>query len=324
MGGTLKGPEIFIGLRKADGQFGYVSEGVDLPEFYELIRHKDNGKRVLVDYAPVVDVLLRLHNQRSDDDLVKMYNEMYNFWQESKSYTKESLKEAKRLTLCEKADALITELQIKLQKTEISFKVHQDLAATSCGLKRDCDIYIDALLCYIHSKASLEIESFKNDFILTGYADFLLNMLERLYRRVIHGNQSGLYKDSFLKCMAFEQPDQLQGYLRLEYDQESADSFKLRVLQEAIPGDQHINVGDNWIHVRDIKIQYDIFSAEHINAAHALRDLVHKARSLKKLIELLKEGGIEWDESEEALRSVSEAIGMDENLRARLSLPKGL
>ena len=43
----MKKSELFIGIRKTNGQIGYISDGLNLPEFFELLRPVDNEIKVL-------------------------------------------------------------------------------------------------------------------------------------------------------------------------------------------------------------------------------------------------------------------------------------
>ena len=84
--------------------------------------------------------------------------------------------------------------------------------------------------------------------------------------------------------------------------EESAASFKLRCL-EATPTEQsYIEVWGGGYHIRQVKIQYDSYRPNHVAAVRELRDLLYKVRSLKKLVVRLKEGNLEWESGEEAVR----------------------
>ena len=57
-----------------------------------------------------------------------------------------------------------------------------------------------------------------------------------------------------------------------------------------------------WIPYQAGKIQYDSYRPNHVAAVRELRDLLYKVRSLKKLVVRLKEGNLEWESGEEAVR----------------------
>lgn len=143
-------------------------------------------------------------------------------------------------------------------------------------IKSASDIYIDTLLCFIHSKASLEIESFKKDTVLTSFVIFLQNLVKKLYERVTN---VGRYDDSFYKYLAFEKPKELGNYLALTDEEESTDDFLLRVLKRE-------NSYDNWDehygNIKRISIQYENFDHNQLNIAGILRDLMYKIQSVNQ------------------------------------------
>jgi len=87
----MKKSELFIGIRKTNGQIGYISDGLNLPEFFELLRPVDNEIKVLVDYSPIIEKLHSLHSTQNDDAVLNSFNSLYNYWQDARTYTKGEL-----------------------------------------------------------------------------------------------------------------------------------------------------------------------------------------------------------------------------------------
>ncbi len=287
--------KILIAGRKKNGQIGYLSEGLSLPEFFNLLKPRGDIK-VLVDYSPVIEELHKLHRSDSSEELLIKYNAMYNYWQEAKTYKKESIKISKSEELSKQANFLINELHVRLPQPETEFNtlwmqsLHESLQIAE-AIKKYSDIYIDTLLCFIHTKASLDIESFKEDVVLSEYSKFLYDYISSLYHRLLG---EGRYRNSFLKFIAIEQPDKLQQYLDLEEESESSDQFLLQILKSEKPYDNWNE--DGGCH-RQISIRYDIFDSKFISLVEIFKNLLSKASSIKKFIATLKEGGYEWDDS---------------------------
>ena len=311
----MDSPEISFLVRGTDGRINYISEGLGIPEFTRLIHARDNHRRVLVDFSPVIEALHGIHKEAHGTEILTKYNTMYNYWLDAKTHTKEPSKTLKYEELIRQSTALINELHISLQNAERAFSASSDsLLADVMAIKRDCDIYIDSMLCLVYAKASQEIESFKLDVVVGSYADFLAELVERLYRQVL---RAGNFEDSFLKFIAFEQPSELQSYLALDSD-ESAASFKLRCL-EATPTEQsYIEVWGGGYHIRQVKIQYDSFHPDHVTAMRELRDLLYRARSLKQLVVRLKAGNLGWETGEEEVNALSAEIVMEKPKYPRL------
>jgi hypothetical protein len=292
-----KKTELFLGLRKSNGQIGYLSEGLRIPEFFELLLEHDNRKPGLVDFAPIIERLHNLHCKQNDEAIRNKYNSIYNYWQDAKTYTKESIRLPKSERLSCTSNELINELQIRLQEKKNRFYTSQNNQKLIIDVKQDCDMYIDVLLCFIHSKASLEIESFRLDTVLRSYSDFLEELVFELFYRVI---QSERDRESFFKYLAFESNGELQTYLELFSPSESEDQFLLRVIKSSKPN-QHWDERLGYRQV--VSIDYDKFSHHYIEMARVLRDLLYKIRSISKLLSLLKEQDVEWtpNESTESL-----------------------
>ncbi|SDH05932.1 hypothetical protein [Nitrosomonas sp. Nm132] len=288
-----KNTELFIGLRRSNGQIGYLSEGLKIPEFFELILEHDNRNPALVDFAPVIEKLHNLHCKQNDEKTRNKYNSIYNYWQDAKTYTKESIKLSRSEQLSCASNELINELQIRLREKKKCFYASQnDQKLIIDGLKEDCDMYIDVLLCFIHSKASLEIESFRRDNVLRAYSDFLEELLFELFSEVI---QSGRDGESFFKYLAFESNGDLQTYLELIHPGKSEDQFLLSVIKNS---KRNRHWDERFSYYNQVVIDYEIFNQHHIEMARILRDLLYKIRSISKLLSSLKEKNVEWAPNE--------------------------
>ncbi|WP_162600587.1 hypothetical protein [Massilia sp. WG5] len=298
--------KLMIAARNKKGQIGYLSEGLSLPEFAELFRSKGD-LRILMDYSPVIEELHRLHKVAGSEGILKKYNSLFNFWQDAKTYTKESVKISKSEELSTQANSLINDLHIELQKsgTILSSKWGSQLSESRDvvnNIQRDSNIYIDTLLCFIHSKASLEIASFKNDVTLSGYGQFLEEFIDGIYRRLLRDSRP---QDSFLKFIAFEQPKNLQSYLDLEHGNETPDQFLLRTLNSRSTSngyDEHDG------YYREVSIRYPSFTNEFVSIVELFRDLLHKISSVNALLAKLKEGGYQWDDNSHFVDELRENI----------------
>lgn len=298
--------KFLIATRNKSGQIGYLSEGLSLPEFADLFKPKGQ-MQVLVDYSPVIEELHKLHNAASSEGILKKYNTMFNYWQDAKTYTKELIKVSKSEELSRQANSLINDLQIELQKSamELSSKWNSPMYerhGVITSIKRDANIYIDTLLCFAHSKASLDIESFKNDVVLRGYGQFLHDFISNIYRRLL---REGRQPDAFLKFIAFEQPEKLQHYLNLEGNDETPDQYLLRALKA-----QRINDGSNEQegYYREISIRFGSFQSDFVALVEVFRDLLHKISSVNAFLEKLGEGSHQWDDSSASVDELRERI----------------
>ena len=299
-------PKFLIAARNKKGQIGFLSEGLSLPEFAELFKSKGEI-RVLVDYSPIIEQLHKIHNTASSEDILKKYNAMFNYWQEAKSHTKESVRERKSEELCRQANFLINDLHVELQKSGGVLRSKwgsglSELHDIVREIKRDSNIYIDTLLCFIHSKAALDIASFKNDPTLPGYGKFLEDFIDDIYRRLL---RDGYHQDSLLKYIAFEQPEKLQDYLDLEDKGETADQYLLRVLKAEQSSYRH---DQQQGHYREVSIRYTNFHNEWISIVETFRDLLHKIRSVNGFLVRLNEGEYKWEDGIDFVDELRESV----------------
>lgn len=316
--------KIMIATRNPKGQIGYLSEGLTVPEFIELLRPK-NQTQVLVDYSPVIEELHRLHKMKGREDIIKKYNTIFDYWQETKSYTIESVKTTKSEELIKQAISLIHDLQaefLKANKELISknygrmsldwhntynprWREEHDLLKS---IKNHADIYIDVLLCFIHAKASLDIGSFKKDVVLCGYVDFLNEFIIHIYRSLL---RVGTVEDSFLKFIAFKQSEKLQDYLKLDGQDKTLDQYRLSVLAASLPALTH---NEQMHPCLQVSICFDNFPDAFVQIVEAFRDLLHKIFSVDAFLEKLKNGDYLWDDSSELVEELREQITCSSNV----------
>lgn len=300
--------KFMIATRNKKGQIGYLSEGLSLPEFSDLFRSK-GSVQVLVDYSPVIKELHKLHKTASDEGILIKYNSMFNFWQEAKTYKKELIKISKSEELAKQANSLINELQLKLQKSDSEFSsmwnsslYEQRKVANS--MEDDSNIYIDTLLCFIHSKSSLDIESFKDEVVLSNYGEFLHELIAKIYARLL---REGGYHDSYRKYIAFKRPNELQSYLDLDGKGETSDQFLLRILKtEKTYGGNDENQGP----YQEVSIRFTNFHHEFVSIVEVFRNLLHKTSSLNSFLAKLREGIYEWEDGSEFVDELRENINL--------------
>lgn len=311
----MASPTFFIGTRKANGQISSISEGLSPSNFIELF--KDRGeKRVLIDYSPLIEKLHDLHKYSNEEQIRNEYNSLFNYWQEAKSFEDKIYRMHCSSTLTTQANGLINKLQQKLQNAKndggLTWKLplyenHEILQRTE-HFRADAEMYIDALLIYIHSKASVEIASFTRDVILQQYGKFLQELIQEMYSQLLGRGRYGR-SDSFLKFLAFERPADLQEYLNIGGGGESPDSFVWRILRENKP---YQSFDEDAGYRQELSILYDNFWPNIISLIEALKNLLHKISSVNELLAALRAGDVAWDNDKNSV----------DELRTRLQLAR--
>lgn len=315
-----KNPDLdrfFIGGRKKNGQIQWLWDGFSLPELFKT----KEEITVLVDYSPVIEALHRLHQTSRNEVIFNEFRALYNYWQDSKSYTIESVKLDCNKELSKQANSLLPKLQTRLEARKSEFysayrKPGNEVHDVVRALKDDANTYIQTLMCFIHSKASLDIKSFRSDKILNDYGIFLQDLLFDLYRWIVRDN-SRSYSDSILKYFAFEhsnEPGKLEQHLYLDGKGESASEFKLRVLNEAQTYGKYDQSGH---YHKEVSIRYDSFGREILDMVEIFKDLIFKISMVNQLLTALREGTFQWDGSNSAVEELNEEI-------LRLNPPKAI
>jgi hypothetical protein len=290
---------LFLGLRKSNGQIGYLSEGIKIPEFFELIQPKENNISVLIDFSPVIEKLHSLHNNHYEEEIKIQYNSLYNYWQDAKTFSDTKIILSRSESLSSSANELLNKLHIMLDKKKSQFwsaNGNRNKLVVVRSIKSDCDIYIDTLLCFIHSKASLEVSSFKRDHILKNYCDFIKGIVSEIYFQVISYNNKSLFH-----YLAFEKNTELQSYLDLEPSQESAEDFMLNIIKKTNPEEYN----DGYSSMRQVIIRYEYCDNDKLMMAKILRDLMYKINSISRLLIMLKEDNIEWVSNTEITKEIT-------------------
>lgn len=309
-------PKLMIAARKKNGQIGYISEGYSLPEFFSFIRPQNNIS-MMVDYSPVIDILYELHKNSGDTKLLADYTNLNNYWREAKSFKRESVRMTKAEEISRMSSGLIAKLQTEINRKGRSFyNITIDQAQTIVSeITSECNIYIDTLLYYIHSKATLEIESFTRDNVIAEHGNFVYGYINKKYKELLNWGSDG---DDFLTYVVFERPDDAVHFLELTEGEATVESHKLKVIDRSKPEKQWSDFNQGYEMVASIK--YPLFSDQYVNILTKLRDLLFKSRSINLLIERLRSGEIEWDEAGSHAQAIAdEIVTINNTSRLRLS-----
>ena len=228
---------VHLVFRKDNGQIGYMSKGVPIPEFYNLIlQPKQQNINVLIDFYPIIDTLYSLHTQKQNDEIYIKYSSLYSYWNDAKTYKDKQIILSSFQQLKLLSNELLNVLQMKLETfntySSENYINNRDLHTYDKFNKVKeliiySDMYIETILCFIHSKASLEIKSFKQDKVLTDYIAFLKQIIIKLYLETIDNPQNyEPYDSSFLQYLALKKSDELENFLELHGEKYNIFDFR--------------------------------------------------------------------------------------------------
>lgn len=305
--------QLFAGFRKKNGQIGYLSESISIPEFFNLILPSTKNN-ILIDFSPIIEALHLAHKKSAEQSILEKYNSVFNYWQEANSYSKPEIKLVKSETLSSQSNELINTLQFKLEEYKSQYRnsraadIHENFKIIK-SIESAANIYIDTLLCFIHSKASLEIESFKSDVVLHQYCLYLSNTISELFYRAVEFNvwnkSFTLDNSSLLYFIAFNHDKDVESYTQLLPNFDNSNNLKLLLLDKQTPINNHFYPNEEF---QTIEIKYRKPHNLEIEIARILRDILYKTSSLIEMLKKLKNGGIEWDNSESSIKELRDII----------------
>lgn len=312
--------QLFVGLRRKNGQIGYLSESLTIPEFFELIRPNKEVGNSLVDFSPIIETLHSIHEKSIEQSIREKYNAVFNYWQESKSYSNLRIKLPKFESLSLLSNELINSLQFRIENSKKKHS-HRRTADPSNNLEiikaiqQDSDAYIDVLLCFIHSKASLEIESFQNDVVLAQYCDYLKGVISSLFNDVVEystwNNTFRLDDSSLLYHLAFNDNSEIDHYTKLLPSFDCPKDLRLALFYKFQAEDSYNHRNER---VTKVEIEYRTPSSQEIESARILRDILYKIGSISELLKRLKEGGVDWNPSKDAVEELKQLVSINETM----------
>lgn len=306
----MKETKLLLALRKKNGQIGYLSEGVTIPEFFDLVTPKSNNVTVLPDFSPVINTLYSIHKKYRDEKLTNKYSSLINFWADASTYSIKDIKLQKNVQLASFANEMLNLIQSRVNEKTPSRVEHITEISEIDKIIRDitpeCDMYIDTLLCFIHSKASLEIESFKKDCLLVQYCDFLYCKILKLYNLATKNSDfSTDVSQSFLCYLSFNKPEVLNEFLILHPEYSSSEDIKQKYLSQCQPKEIY---DECYGSVQQFGVRYRFYNDNEINIFKSIKAILTKIISIKELLRKLRDEDVVWDDSTDLMNEIQEFI----------------
>lgn len=305
---------LFLGLRKPNGQIGYLSESLSIPEFFEMVRPVDHQTNVLIDFFPIIETLHALHKDAADKAVITKYKSMYNYWHDSITYRNLQVRLSKSENLCLAASDLMSILEDRIEKHSLDYRRRKPNKSNESldiikELEKDTNIFIDTLLCFIHSKASLEIESFKGEVMLGEYCNGLLSVLKNLLVKAVdystYNEKNELESDSLLFHLAIVDQNAVNSYSQLLPNYSNREDLRLVLLRR---GTTRSIWGERDESCVEILTRYRVPDHDELTIARILRDLCYKVISVAKLISTLKHEVVQWDPSDHSIEELKSLI----------------
>ncbi|XOB63034.1 hypothetical protein ACMC56_04320 [Campylobacterota bacterium DY0563] len=300
-----KEDKILLALRKSNGQIGYLSKGITIPEFFELTQPKNNVT-VLIDFHPIIDKLYNLHYQSKNENIYMKYHSLYTYFLDIQTYTINN--NNKWENAIDKANSFIHLIKVEINEIKKNFYSNTN---EKCSIEKLCELsnlFIDAILIFIYSKASLEIKSLKQDTILTDYIKYLKNIIYDFYKRFADLNR-GLIKSNFIMQLLFTNEKELSNHLNiiegLNDDDKNINNIKLKIFNEAYKNNYYNHMNEN---IQMIFTEYREITNDEIYITTLLMETLHKINSVNKLLYNLKNNEVEFENNENHIEEIKQLI----------------
>ena len=215
---------------------------------------------------------------------------------------------------------LLNILKIKLKENPFDYRddSYQKLVKINNFIEYS-DIYIETILCFIHSKASLEIKSFQQDKVLTNYIEYIKEIINKLYfNEVSNYNANTIYDYNFFRYLLLKKSDELKNFLKLHGEKYSIDNFKIylfdKLEEEFIDSFNSIpNVDVTKKSTNRFILKFTSYDENQIEVAIILRDTLFKINSISQLLEKLKQGNIEWSSDNNDINQLNLFLSRGQN-----------
>jgi hypothetical protein len=302
---------IHLSVRRSDGTFAYHSKGQALLDF--ISRLQPTAPQItVVDFSPILVEIHNLVAKYDQRDLRKKYNSLYNSWQDAKTYTKVEVVIARSDSLTTQGNKLINELEFELHDQTKSYHFLRNvppevLERYAREIRDNAEIYINTLLCLIHSKASLEVGSFKNEYVLTGYADALEAKIRPIYNFLVGYSEyrHDLNEDSVLYQLAFERHAELNLFLEALPDLEFSPGLKVECFDLLQVQDVRDSSG---YYMRGVSKTWQTIAYLQVNALAMFREILFQLEAVQKLLQYLKADCVHWQPKSETIEQIAEGI----------------
>ena len=293
---------------KENAQIGYMREGINIPEFDDLILSKKNIN-IFIDFYPIIDKLHSLCTDNQDDKIFIKFNSLYDYWSDFRIQKDKSKTVIQSENIIYKSYELLNSLDVELKNYLSSFKVTDEQQAEMMVkgdiIKKYLDIYIEVILYIIHTKALSEIEYFKENTSLNKHIKSFMNIIKKLYYKAIgifidslgYSTPKELYDMDFYKHLLLEKKEEELNYffkfLNIDKEEDySVDSFKVHLFNQLEKNSESNNINTRYY------IQYNNNALNEvediISKANIYIDTFFKIKSIFKLLEKLKELNIEY------------------------------
>ncbi|MGP4952426.1 hypothetical protein ACTXGO_09640 [Psychrobacter sp. T6-1] len=288
-------------LDKSTGKLIKAVDERDLSDFLPFITGEAVNKKgiVVFDFAPVIqhfhDELEIKLAKRENQDLAIKRATVFNTWLRLKSTTNETLLCQSSVQVMRDSEEVLNWIHTRIPELEKCYyradssndqKFLSDKTQALIKLSDDIEVFIEILLCNIHTTAKVDIESFKSDVVITEHCKLIQKLVfKALCSELAYFNGKFNCTSLIYACCMEDLGINLEALIGLLDPQDvNAESIRNSVLSTAVIED----VYDHSTCMRRRSVSWPKANHHNLERVKLLSKLLERINLLLILIEKLK------------------------------------
>ena len=313
-------------IDKTTGKYVKAVDERDLSDFLPLLTQENKSRVIVLDFTPIIKYY---HNeieqklaQREHKELVVKRATVFNTWTRLKTYTSESLLFQASSQVLNNTEEVLNWIHTRLPALENNFFRANDNINSYKNEKTeallifsdDIDVFIEMLLCNIHTTANIDINSIKSDSIITGHCNSIRDRIVNLLARETNYHNRNFRWDSIIKNACMENIGfNPEAILHLLDSEETIQNIKNSILSTATYEDYW----DGNHQSRKYSVSWPKANSHSVDRVKILARLLENINSVLCLMEKLKSPDISYNENQESIESDIQRLLSDRNITSK-------
>lgn len=294
-----------------DKDTGRYIKAVDehgLDDYVHLFSRKDEKSEVVIfDFAKAVslfhDELDKKLNARDYRDLTVKRGIVFNTWVRLRSLTNETMLCQTALQVSRDAEEVLNWIYTRIPELERNYRSATDTKPQWGGvneknsallkISNEIEVFLEVLLCHIHATTKVDINYFKNDFVLEQHCVNIRKViLDALNSELNYWNGDFRY-DSMVFQLCMEDMGVNPEVIVFQID----SSFSVTELKNKIISTAKIeDKSDGYSVMREYTVSWPKYSDESIGRVKALSRLLQKIDSIIIFLKNLKDHAVKFND----------------------------
>lgn len=237
-----------------DGKYIKAIDQRDFSDFIGMLANKPTSQSmvVLCDFSPLINCIHRLGDELKshvDNELLVKRDVAYNSWVRLKTFKKETMLEKAALDVMKDSESVLNWIHIRLSELKLDYKRANDTNNNGFNTEktmlltkmvREVDVFIEMLLCNIHATVTVDLDSLKDDTVITGHIVAIFNLLKECIESEIDFYKNNLESYSLIYQCCMEDmgiiPDALFQILGIN---KTSDGVRAEIINQSKTDDEY-------------------------------------------------------------------------------------